>query len=69
MKTKLTFIAAFFLVTSLQFSAVAAEGEPLVPMTEMELKTAILDLKARTEQLQEAKKSADTRAERKKIDN
>lgn len=71
MKTKPIFVIAFLLVTTLQlsvFSATATEGDPLrVPLTEVELKTAIVDLEARAEQLREAKKEATTRAEKKQI--
>ncbi len=71
MKTKPIFVIAFLLMATLQlsaFSATATEGDPVrVPLTEVALKTAIVDLEARAERLREAKKNATTRAEKQQI--
>lgn len=70
MKTKLTFIVAVLMMTTLQFSAFSATtpgDEPAAPMTEAELNTAIVDLSARVDVLKEAKKNATTQAEKKQI--
>ena len=71
MKTKLTFIVALLLTTTLQlpaFSSTVANDDPTaVTLTEAELKTAIEDLSTRVEMLKEAKKNAINRAEKKQI--
>ena len=72
MKTKLFFVVSFLSAVALQtpaFAASSVNDDPVrvEPMTESELKSAILDLQVRAQELREAKKNATTKAEKKQI--